>query len=95
MTKTMNRTMKLTVGGLLAAAFMLSAGVPAQANDAAYCSALVQQYERYLVGESRNRPPASVETHKAAAWCKAGDTRGIPALERALSNARLPLPPRG
>jgi hypothetical protein len=91
----MTKMMKVTMGGLLATAFMLSAGMPAQANDAAYCSALVKQYERYLVGESRNRPPASVETHKAAAWCKAGDTRGIPALEQALNNARFPLPPRG
>lgn len=94
MTKTMNKTMKLTVGGLLAAAFMLAAGAPAQANDTAYCSALVQQYERFLVGEGRNRPPQSVETHKAAAWCKAGDVRGIPALERALNNSKIPLPSR-
>lgn len=90
----MTKTMKLTLGGLLAAAFMLAAGVPAQANDAAYCNALVQKYERHLVGESKNRPPASVETHQAAEQCKAGDIKGIPALEKALSNAKIPLPPR-
>jgi len=92
--KTMNKTMKLAVGGLLAAAFMVAAGVPAQANDAAYCSALVQKYERHLVGESKNRPPAGVETRQAAEQCKAGDTKGIPVLEKALSSAKIPLPSR-
>ena len=94
MTKTINKTMKMTVGGLLAAAFVLAAG-SAQANDATYCTALVQKYERHLVGESKNRPPAGVETRHAAEQCKAGDTSGIPALEKALGAAKIPLPPRG
>lgn len=90
----MTKTIKLTVGGLLAAAFLLAAGVSAQANDAAYCSALLQQYERHLAGETKNRPPASLETRQAAEQCKAGDTKGIPGLEKALNNAKIPLPPR-
>ena len=94
MTKTMNETMKLTAGVLLTAMFMLAAGGPAQADDAAYCNALVQKYERHLVGESKNRPPASLEARQAAEQCKAGDTRGIPALEKALTNAKIPLPSR-
>jgi hypothetical protein len=86
--------MKIAMGGLLATAFMLAAGVPAQANDTAYCNALVQKYERHLVGESKNRPPAGLEARQAAEQCKAGDTKGIPALEKALSNAKISLPPR-
>jgi hypothetical protein len=93
MTKTMNKTMTMTVGGLLAAAFLLAAG-SAQADDAAYCSALVQKYERHLVGESKNRAPASLEARQAVEQCKAGDSKGIPALEKALSNAKISLPPR-
>ena len=94
MTKTMNKTMTMAMGGLLAAAFMLSAG-SAQANDAAYCNALVQKYERHLVGESKNRPPQGLEARQAAEQCKAGNTSGIPALEKALGAAKIPLPPRG
>jgi hypothetical protein len=93
MTKTMNRMMTMTVGGLLAAAFVLSAGA-AQADDAAYCNALAQKYERHLVGPSKNQPPQGVEARQAAEQCKAGDTRGIPALEKALGAAKIPLPPR-
>ena len=92
MTKTMNKTMKLTVGCLLATAFMLAAAGSAQANDATYCNALVQKYERHLAGEAKNRPPASLETRQAAEQCKAGNAKGIPALEKALSNAKIPLP---
>ena len=94
MTKTMNKTVTVAMGGLLAAAFMLSAG-SAQATDATYCNALVQKYERYLVGESKSRPPQGVEARQAVEQCKAGDAKGIPALEKALGAAKIPLPPRG
>ena len=94
MTKTMTKTIKLTVGGLVAAAFMLAAGGSAQASDAAYCNALVQKYERHLVGESKNRPPQGLEARQAAEQCKAGDIKGIPALEKALTNAKISLPSR-
>ena len=93
MTKTMNKAMTMAMGGLLAAAFMLSAG-SAQATDATYCNALVQKYERYLVGESKSRPPQGAEARQAVEQCKAGDAKGIPALEKALSNAKIPLPSR-
>jgi hypothetical protein len=96
MTKMIAKTMTLTVGSALAAAFLLAAGASADTRSAAYCDALVQKYDRYLAsGTTKNRPPAGLETRQAAEACKAGDPAGIAALEKALENARIPLPPRG
>jgi hypothetical protein len=93
MTKTITKTMTLTVGSILAGAFLLAGNASA---DTKYCDAVVQKYERYIVGGSaKSRPPASLETHHAAEQCKAGDFSGIAAIEKALQNAKIPLPPRG
>ena len=98
MTKSINsmgKTMFLGIGGVLAATFAMTAMATADTSSASYCQAVVAKYERYLVGESRNRPPAGLDARVAVEKCKAGDTSGIAAIEKALENAKIPLPPRG
>ena len=91
----MGKTMYLGIGGVLAATFALTAVAAADTASASYCQAVAAKYERYLVGESRNRPPQGVDARVAVEKCKTGDTSGIAAIEKALENARIPLPPRG
>ena len=96
MTKTMSKTMGVTVATVLAAALMLPAVAAADTKDGAYCGALVQKYERYLgVGSSKNRTSQGLEAREAVERCKAGDPSGISAIEKALENARISLPSRG
>jgi hypothetical protein len=96
MTKTMIKTMSTTVATALAATMLLATNASADTKALAYCDALVQTYERQLnIGSAKSRAPQSLETHHAAEQCKAGDIRGISALERALENAKIPLPSRG
>jgi hypothetical protein len=93
MTKTMIKTMSVTVGAILAVAVLLPAVSSASTKDAAYCGALADQAERYLGGGSaKNRAPMGLETRVAVERCKAGDTSGIPAIEKALDNARIAQP---
>ena len=96
MTKTMIKTMSVTVGALLTAAILLPSMASANSSDVAYCNALVQKYERHLaVGSAKSRPPQGLEAREAVERCKAGDTSGISATEKALENARISLPSRG
>lgn len=96
MTKTMIKTMSVTVGAILAAAVLLPAASSANTKDVAYCGALVQKYERYLaIGSNKSRPPQGLEAKEAVERCKAGDTSGISAIEKALDNAKISLPARG
>ena len=96
MTKTMIKTMSVAVGAMLAAAILLPAVASANSSDVAYCDALVQKYERHLnVGSSKSRPPQGLEARVAVERCKAGDASGIAAIEKALENAKISLPPRG
>ena len=91
-----NKTMTLTVGAMLAAAILLPSMAQANAGDVAYCNALVQKYERHLAGGSaKSRPPQGLEAREAVERCKAGDTSGISAIEKALENAKFTLPSRG
>ena len=90
MTKTM------IVLGLVTMALVSRQGVQAQTASASYCTALVQKYEQYLDMDSkRGRQPQSLESRTAADKCKAGDASGIPAIEKALKDAKLDLPPKG
>jgi hypothetical protein len=96
MTKTMIKTMSATVGAMLTAAILLPAMASANAGDVAYCDALVQKYERHLAaGSGKSRAPQGLEAREAVERCKAGDTSGISAIEKALENARFTLPSRG
>jgi hypothetical protein len=80
---------------LLSAAMVAITLSPIAASDANYCGALAVKYERYLdMNSKRGQQPQGLDTRVALEKCKAGDTSGIPALEQALRNARIDLPPR-
>ena len=72
-------------------------GAHAQSADAAYCQALTDKYTTYVADRNEHRPaPALVGVTAAIAKCGAGDTAaGIPALEKALTDAGVALPSRG
>jgi hypothetical protein len=93
MTKTMIKTMSVTVAAMLAAALMVPAVASADTKDSANCGALVQKYERYLaIGSAKSQPPQGLEAKVAVERCKAGDTSGISAIEKALDNAKIAQP---
>ena len=95
MTKTMIKTMTTTVATILAAAILLPSMAQANSGDVAYCNALVQKYERHVaIGSSKSQPPQSLEAKAGVERCKAGDTSGISAIEKALENAKFTLPSR-
>jgi hypothetical protein len=63
----------------------------AQANDFAYCKALTNTYRHTAPTSTLSATDVPVAMSK----CEAGDTAiGIPVLERALTNAKVVLPPR-
>ena len=89
MTKTM------IVLGLVAMVLVSHHGVHAQTAGNAYCAALVQKYEQYLDKDGRQGiQPQSLDARAAAERCKAGDASGVPALEKALKDAKIDLPPK-
>lgn len=81
---------------LPAIALSLPAMAFAQSSDVKYCQALSDKYEQYLnMSQNKGQQPQSLDARVAVEKCKAGDTAaGIPPLEKALSNAKLSLPPR-
>ena len=82
--------------GLAAVLFSLPVAAFAQSSDAAYCKALVAKYEQYLDQSSKKGDqPQSVDSKTGVEKCKAGDPSGIPAIEKALKDAKFDLPPRG
>jgi hypothetical protein len=74
----------------------LSGVASAQTGDTGYCQALASKYQRYVVGTSGSgkmaTPNVSVET--ASAKCGSNPAGSIPVLEKALTDARIDLPPR-
>jgi hypothetical protein len=79
---------------LLAAS--LPAAAAAQSADAAYCEALIQQYNRYVIKTGSYPNTGSVDGQVAVAQCRAGNTAaGIPVLEQKLRNQGVALPGRG
>ena len=76
---------------------LLCLGAPAQADDVAYCKALAQTYERYVVkidsGHTVQR--GSTDASLALEQCRNGNIAGIPVLERELKRAKVDLPARG
>ena len=90
----------LRILGPVAAGFAVSLALvgPAQADDAAYCSALIEKYYRYVIkmygGHSPNT--GSLDGQVAVEQCRAGNTAaGIPVLEQKLRDSRVELPARG
>lgn len=61
-----------------------------------YCSELVARYDDYLnkPGKRGGMQSTNVAANVAAAKCRAGDASDIGALERALTDAQIALPPR-
>jgi hypothetical protein len=89
--------MRLTITALItASAFALPFGASGQSSDAAYCAALIQQYQKFLIRTSGHSPnPGTVDGSVAVDQCKSGNTAaGIPVLERKLRDARIDLPKR-
>ncbi len=68
----------------------------APGNDADYCTALIEKYEKYLGSSAgRGRATSDITAEVAVAKCKAGDTAsGIPVLEGRLRDSKITLPPR-
>ncbi|WP_139374025.1 hypothetical protein [Enhydrobacter aerosaccus] len=60
-----------------------------------YCNELVARYDQYLNkgGKSGGMQSANAAANVAAAKCRAGDASDISALEGALRDARIALPP--
>lgn len=87
-------TITRTLAMLLAAS--LPASAMAQSNDAAYCRALIQNYQRYVVKVGSHSPnTGSLDGQVAMDHCRPGDTSGIPVLEQKLRGAGVELPNRG
>jgi hypothetical protein len=81
---------------LILAACALPFAATAQSNDAAYCNALIQNYQRYVVKAGGHSPnTGSLDGQVAMEHCRAGDTSGIPVLEQKLRAAGVDLPARG
>ncbi len=79
-------------------AFMLPVSATmAQGGDVAYCKALTDKYQRYLVKTEggHTTQKGSLDGSVAAEKCKAGDPSGIPVLERMLRASGIDLPARG
>ena len=82
-------------GLMVIAAVSLPGTAFAQAGDATYCKALADKYEHFLDNGLRlGQQPQSLDSRIALEQCQAGDARGIPGLERALTDAQLTLPSR-
>lgn len=77
-------------------ALALTGVAAAQTGDAGYCQALASKYQRYVVGTSgagkMATPNVAVET--AATRCGSDAVGSISVLEKALTDARIDLPPR-
>ena len=88
--------MNASIKGLLAVtAFALPAAAMAQSNDIKYCKALVAKYDAFLDRhQKRGESPQGLAAKASVEKCKAGDTSGIPEIEKALIDAKLDLPPR-
>jgi hypothetical protein len=96
MERIMNTSLKNLLAVAAAAAAVALPGVAfAQSSDAAYCGALVSKYEHYLdMSSKRGEQPQSLEAKTGIEKCQAGDASGIPAIEKALRDAKYSLPSR-
>ena len=56
---------------------------------------MLPKYEAYLDQNRRlGRTPQGLDAKVGVEKCKTGDTAGIPAIEKALKDAKFDLPPR-
>ena len=89
--------MTITIRSL---ALLCAAALPfssfAQSPDLAYCSALVQKYQHYVVKSGSHSPnTGSLDGQVAMEQCRSGNTTGIPVLEQKLRSNGVELPARG
>ena len=90
----MNASIKILLP-VVATALAFPAVSFAQSNDVAYCKALAAKYEQYLnMGGRGGEQPQDLAARSGVEKCKTGDTSGIPAIEKALKDAKYDLPPR-
>lgn len=90
----MTRTISLCCA--IAATTLVPVAASAQSATSPYCAALVQKYEQYIdMNTGHTQQPQSLDARAGVERCKAGDASGIPAVEKALRNAKIDLPPRG
>jgi hypothetical protein len=94
--RAIEETMNASAKGLLAiVALSLPTVAYAQSSDVTYCAALVGKYQAFLdQSQKRGEAPQSLSAKAAVEKCKAGDTSGIPDIEKALRDAKIDLPPR-
>jgi hypothetical protein len=93
MEKIMNTLIKALPAIVL---FSLPVVAFAQSSDADYCRALVAKYEQYLdMSSKKGEQPQNLAAKTGVEKCKSGDAAGIPAIEKALKDAKFDLPPRG
>ena len=83
-------------GLLLGLALALPVTAQAQSGDSGYCQALATKYKRYVVGNSGSGKMATpnISTETAITKCNSDPVGSIPVLEKALTDARLDLPPK-
>jgi hypothetical protein len=78
------------------AALVLPFAASAQSNDAKYCGALGDKYTTYVLGSGgRSHNTASPDITNAISRCSSNAAASIPVLEKALTDAKVNLPPRG
>ena len=90
----------LAVAALILMAPLAALAAPFNTSDAAYCQALANRYVRYVghdeLSPRRIRDRGSLDAQVAVSQCRSGNpAAAIPALERALIDAKVALPIRG
>jgi hypothetical protein len=86
---------RLCLSLVIAAATLSGPSSWAQSGDAAYCSALTDDYKKYIASSSGRRMQNDLESDLAVDKCSKGDyAAGIPVLEKKLRDAGFTLPAR-
>jgi hypothetical protein len=80
----------------IALALPIAAFAQSNTADANYCSALSDDYERYALGRQEHKGHRDTTPNVALAMtkCQSDTAAAIPVLEKALTDAKVPLPPR-
>jgi hypothetical protein len=79
-------------------AFAMPTAVFAQSNaaDVNYCNSLSHEYQKYVSNDQDRRPRAApANVSDAMSKCQSDTATAIPVLEKALTDQKITLPPRG
>jgi hypothetical protein len=81
----------------MALALPIAASAQPNAADTRYCSVLSDDYDRYTSAGQDHRGHSDVTPNIAVAMteCQSDPVAAIAVLEKALTDAKIPLPPRG